>query len=274
MSYILEALKKSQRDRELGQVPDLATETYAEPSDDSRGLNPWIIIAISLALIAVLIALYGVFSGQLFNGKDQPDSTLASPKIAKIPAPTTKPVQAQAVTQTTASANPQPTPTETVAKIKPSPPKLATAERPKAPPAVVKQPPPRPAIQQKPTAQVDPTSVRQTEVDKIRQEYNQMQAHERQDRQHRVPQKELTKEKGAAGAVLKPHQLPSDIQTRLPPRNIMLQFYSKTPSERFVILNSTKLFQGEETTDGIIVIEIREDGLLLEFEGHKFFQSR
>ncbi|WP_295580741.1 general secretion pathway protein GspB [uncultured Lamprocystis sp.] len=58
MSYILEALKKSQAERELGQVPTLHgaglfTEDEAVPTR-----SPWILVSVGLAAAAVLIALY------------------------------------------------------------------------------------------------------------------------------------------------------------------------------------------------------------------------
>ena len=70
------------------------------------------------------------------------------------------------------------------------------------------------------------------------------------------------------------HDLPQEVLSRLPPRNIMLQSYSENPADRFVILNSVKLYQGQSTADGLQVVEIRADGLLLRFEAYEFFQPR
>ena len=70
------------------------------------------------------------------------------------------------------------------------------------------------------------------------------------------------------------HDLPPEVLSRLPPRNIMLQSYSENPADRFVILNSVKLYQGQSTADGLQVVEIRADGLLLKFEAYEFFQPR
>ena len=80
MSYILEALRKSQQDRELGRVPTLATQPLFTPRDGSR--NSWIGIALGLAALAVAIALYAVLR--------------AGPEIAQLgPAPMAVPVPAQ-----------------------------------------------------------------------------------------------------------------------------------------------------------------------------------
>ena len=61
MSYILQALKKSQQDRELGQVPTLSTSADGTAPMPTRSINPWSFGALILALTAVLIALYGTF---------------------------------------------------------------------------------------------------------------------------------------------------------------------------------------------------------------------
>ena len=58
MSYILEALKKSQQERELGRVPTLETTgTFEDDTvvpDRSRGP----ILAVGLAAVAMIVALY------------------------------------------------------------------------------------------------------------------------------------------------------------------------------------------------------------------------
>lgn len=60
MSYILEALKKSQQERELGRVPTLDTSgMFAEDKAPVRASH-WGVIAVGLAAVAVAIALYSV----------------------------------------------------------------------------------------------------------------------------------------------------------------------------------------------------------------------
>ncbi len=50
MSYILEALKKSQNERELGQVPTLVAVPATESHRAPRG-KPWGLVAVGLATI-------------------------------------------------------------------------------------------------------------------------------------------------------------------------------------------------------------------------------
>lgn len=77
MSYILEALKKSQQERELGHVPTLAAEPFAKQKHPSRG-NPWVVTAFFLAVVAVVIALYAAL-GDRYTWQQAPQSAATSP---------------------------------------------------------------------------------------------------------------------------------------------------------------------------------------------------
>jgi len=60
MSYILEALKKSQHERELGKVPTVETHQLAAEARHGVPMR-WVYTAVAMATIAVLVALYGVY---------------------------------------------------------------------------------------------------------------------------------------------------------------------------------------------------------------------
>jgi len=81
MSYILEALKKSQQERELGQVPGLQAMALEEPAAPARP-HLWVLMALLLALVAVGIALYAALRPG--TGTDAATAGLAA---AKAPAP-------------------------------------------------------------------------------------------------------------------------------------------------------------------------------------------
>ncbi|MEA3639543.1 MAG: general secretion pathway protein GspB [Lamprobacter sp.] len=57
MSYILEALKKSQQAREMGQVPRLQATAFDDPPEFARS-QPWVLAAVGLAALAAVLALY------------------------------------------------------------------------------------------------------------------------------------------------------------------------------------------------------------------------
>lgn len=286
MSYILEALKKSQRERELGQVPDLSTETFTDSTERESSVNPWIIGSVIMALLALLVALYAVFGLQ--SGKPETPVVTAAEPVPEQQALVAPVVKESQIENKASAVQEVPPPAE--ATMKPAS-GMAAASEPATRAAATGEKTEMPAPVEKSTlaSSGNKPSGRQSELDKIRQEYARMQAEEKQlARKPAPPKLEKRKPVVAAASGLSTtspappvqsehpliHELPTDMQSRIPPRNIILQSYSDDPEQRFVILNSTKLYQGQSTVDGLQVLEIRMDGLLLEFEGRKFFQPR
>ena len=77
MSYILDALKKSEQQRDLGRIPTL-TDAPPFGAEGSTRKNLPVIGALLLAMLAVLLALYAVFNGH-FRGLPDPMKT---PQVA------------------------------------------------------------------------------------------------------------------------------------------------------------------------------------------------
>lgn len=63
MSYILEALKKSQQERELGRVPTLETAGIFEEDKVAPARGHWPLLAVGLAAVAMVLALYAALRG-------------------------------------------------------------------------------------------------------------------------------------------------------------------------------------------------------------------
>ena len=53
-----------------------------------------------------------------------------------------------------------------------------------------------------------------------------------------------------------------------------MHVYGADPARRFVVLNDSRLTEGEKTSDEIFVREIRPDGVVLEFQNQRFFFPR
>lgn len=286
MSYILEALKKSQIERELGQVPDLTSETFADSSEHKSSISPWIIGSVVMALLALLVALYAVFGRQL-SVPETPRVTAQEP-VPEQPAPIAAEIPPVQNPGKASIAHDPPHPARVT--VKPAP--ATVTPEPATPVAATEKKAELPAPVKKPpvASSGDKPADRQSELERIRREYARMQAEEKQLARKPEPskphQQAPTVPAATAGlSTTNPaapvtaeypsvHELPADILTRMPPRNIILQSYSDNPEQSFVILNSVKLHQGQGTTNGLQVLEIRMDGLVLEFEGYKFFQPR
>lgn len=59
----------------------------------------------------------------------------------------------------------------------------------------------------------------------------------------------------------------------LPPIKLSMHVYSPDPAQRFVILNDSRLVEGDAQED-LTLREIRPDGVVLEFHGQRFFFPR
>ena len=78
-----------------------------------------------------------------------------------------------------------------------------------------------------------------------------------------------------AGASAQPYaELPFSVRKSLPELRLSMHVYMVDPSRRFVVLNDSRLTEGEKTNDEIFVREIRPDGVVLEFQNQRFFYPR
>ena len=121
MSYILEALKKSQQERELGQVPTLDALAPA-PQRRPPHASPWGLATLIMAGLALALALYAA----LFRGEPQPanqggDTLAMAPSMPPVPD-----VQSTAL-PLPAVSNPAPNPAPSLAAPQPPVPAPALA---------------------------------------------------------------------------------------------------------------------------------------------------
>ncbi len=303
MSYILEALRKSQQDREIGQVPTLATQplfTSQESGGNFRGLA-----AVALAGLAVAIALYAA----LRTGPEvvPPATTLTSPVTQPAgPAPVGAPVAAPASGASPALAAPPATatPAPAAAPLAVSPGLSPTAPpTPSTPPPAASSPvapvvtsgaappatpPARSAAREEdtlvdaggeasdgaPEGMDDSAGVASRPVDGIPDDL-------RQDIQSFKEQikggeggKAAKKANSQKPVPPQERRLPREVEERLPSFLLTVHIYDAEPAKRFVVIDGRKLRQGDSSRGGILVEEILPDGVALSFEGHPFFRPR
>ena len=55
---------------------------------------------------------------------------------------------------------------------------------------------------------------------------------------------------------------------------MLVHVYVDQPGQRFVILNSRKLREGDTSPEGLGMQEILPNGVILSFQGHRFFIPR
>jgi len=274
MSYILEALKKSQQERELGQVPTLETPSFL-PLEEVGRPNLWILLALALAALAVVIALYAALRG----GAAVPEPVAALEGSGRIAAP------GQADPAPATSVEP-PNPTDAVASgpegsaSAPLAREAASTETadPARAPTVVTQPPPAQMQRRFPVGET-PVAAEQLSATQREKGNNvppdliaDIEAFKRSVRE------EESRATGAEGtedkAALRELRLPKEVRERLPEFVISAHIYDKEASKRFVLINGLKTREGEESREALTVEKILPDGVVLSFEGHRFFLPR
>jgi len=261
MSFILDALRKSEHERQRQTGPALVEVAVAAPKPTT---NRWATVAIALLLVN-LVAIGVVL---LFKSRDEP-ATAATPgqardsAAARVATPPAGPAVATAPQATVTQTLPEP-------RITPAPPPpLPRAETPAqdtrnslqqemtdyAAPAdhaaAAAAPPPGPGAV---TTSRPGTVVYQSlpEADP--------------GTSYRQPQ---------AAA---PSNLPTadELTARgaLPELRLELHVWSNKPQERFVFVNGRRYREGETTAEGATLDEITRDGVVMSAGGNRFLLSR
>ena len=304
MSYILEALRKSQQDREIGRVPTLATQplfTSQDSGGNFRGLA-----AVALAGLAVAIALYAA----LRTGPEvvPPATTLTSPVTQPAgPAPVGAPVAAPAsgaspalvAPPATATPAPAAAPLAVSPGLSPTPSATPSAAPPAAlapvaPPVVTAgaaTPAPSPARSVAPDDDTlvdvggeasdgapegmdDSAGVASRPADGIPDDLRQDIQSFKEQIKGGEGSKAAKKASDQKPVPPQERRLPREVEERLPSFLLTVHIYDAEPAKRFVVIDGRKLRQGDSSRGGILVEEILPDGVALSFEGHPFFRPR
>ena len=235
MSYILEALKKSEQERGAGSSPSVQTIHSASLQYAQQKKPVWpYILAVVITLNVVALIVFFAPAGKPLKQTDATNPT---------PAPLTlTPIADRAATTTLdAPTQKQPSPTQSVVA--------------KTPPA---QPPAKPVtqIRQQTTApRADTTST----VSR-RSEDNYQHSISSQTRNDYV-------------SVVDVHDLPLDIQARIPDMVFSAHVYSSNPEQRSVVINGNFMEQGDMLTPRLRLDEITTDGVVFDFDGTRFRTS-
>ena len=259
MSYILEALKKSQEERELGRVPTLDTNLFATV-DGSVRTHPWSLLAVGLAMLAVIIALYAALRGNPLLPRSvdpvQPSAQVSAP-AAPAAAPQEPPEADSAPPDSSAASAPA----------------VAEEGSPDVAEEVAELPPPRAAVPARSRlsgadAAIPPRPQRTPVPDDVRAEIEAF----KQEVMGVPPAPERPAQPGTGDVAPDALRLPGAVEARLPAFLMTVHVYDDDPAKRFVLINALKTREGERTREGLVVEEILPDGAVLSFEGHPFYR--
>jgi general secretion pathway protein B len=276
MSYILDALKRSQEERELGSVPTLSSLS-AQQEPPRRGHNvPWVLSALLLAVVAVAVSLYALLRGE--GGGELPPALPVATAPAVQPPPTVLPTPPAPV-QTSAPPAARKPPAKAPAPPQPVVRQPSAAAQPRVRSVV------RPLAQGLETVAPPVPADLQEEVDAFRQRVMGEQEPATTETAEESAQHEDAAAASPAAAQSPAEQereaaiprfraLPSGVQSQIPPHRISVHVYVAEPARRFVILDSQRMAEGDRNDSGLRLEEIRPDGVVLSYGAHRFFAER
>ena len=267
MSLILEALKKSESQRRLGEAPGLGTPFTTR----RRRRSP-----LPVLLIAIVIA--GGAGWWLLQPTPAPDSRTAAAKVATKPGGTLASAAAGNAHDSSNAMRAIPAPAlHPVAKPAPSAPANSTPSTITAQPVTPGTLPPPPGLPPSfsknlppPAAPVPAVATAATTTAPIKPAAlppppNTAPA---------VAANPAPTATAPAPATQSINDLPYTLRRDLPDIPISMQFYSADAARRFVIIDGERKIEGDTIKDAVALREIRANGVVLEFHGQRFFVPR
>ena len=233
MSYILEALKKVEQERTIGQVPGIASG-YEQANRAGFGRWRWLVVGV-LVVNALLLAI------ALWPQLDKPAvSTLEeyARDVSPLPSPESPVPASQRITQVTTAVKPA-VPAKPVIKSENN---LPVALRP-----LPSLPEPRPAKDVEEPGTGVPVAAGPAAA--------------------RVTAEALPRNNNLPVWPQVSSQLFQQINSGL---HLDVHVYSKLPEQRFVLINMQKYHEGEQLQEGPEVDEITPSDVILSFRGQRF----
>lgn len=234
MSYILEALKKLEKERKRGRIPGLSEQDSVVYHTRRRSVWPYLLIVV-FSLNAALLIWW-------FLPKNSNDNVLQA-------APSSLPSAAPAVIQNVKRPEIRES-GNVISSIAGEP---SSVSRPQV------SPPEKDAVLRE----------RLQSLRKMMQEDEQKQAEALpQEKKSEVMAEPLPEKK-----LYKLSELPSSVRDSLPGFSITAFLYSDSPSGRMARINERMMREGQELEPGLRIEEIVSDGVILSYRKFRFFVS-
>ncbi len=271
MSYILEALRRADQERRLGQAPTLGAVPWSAPPTSPRW--PWVAVGILVVLCiggGFVFAGWGLWNPPSSSRPDASPPTVAAPTSpvavsAPSPAPP-NPLETAAletVVQTavrTAVETAVKQAMENVAKERPP------AERPsERPPRLAVETPPRSVNPHEPPRPPSAVKAAKSSPEKTAPP-------ETPSKPKPTPPGDSTadpKRTTEATSSIPPSRSDGEVFTPAA-LNLDIHVYSETAAKRFVVINGRRYRAGEQLTEGAWLEAITPQGALLNHQGQRF----
>ncbi len=268
MSYILDALKKADKERKRGTVPNLSTVQEPTPhKSKKRSLWPYIIV-LAIFLNAGIILMW-------LRPWESKETTIVakSPVVITHESPTVSSHEFSDIKSHSAIKSTQPE--------KATPSGINNSEE-KAPPELQTTMTPKKSVDTQQQKQTIPSHTERK--DKVPDESSKGiqtgESYATSSDESTISTTETTTSDQQRSSTRKPsgllnksydlESLPSSIKENIPDINISVFVYSDDPASRVVKINGQTVREGQELADGLEVEKIVPDGVIFNYEDYRF----
>ena len=247
MSYILDALRKSDEQLRRGATPTLQTPQSPPPAA-ARPRTFWMVA------LAVLLLGGGVLIGALGPWQGSPPAQVAALPAPKPPAAPTAPPAAMAPAPVMATPKPQPV-VEAPQPAPAAPPAMAAPK-----PQPVATNPPAPAVRAERSPKTTTVAAAKPSAP----------APGKPDAQGKAADAARKPAPPPQPPVVALSDLPVSVQQEMPRLAISAHAYSSVPRERLVGIEDRVLREGDEAAPGLVLEQITPDGMIMTYKGYRF----
>lgn len=258
MSYILEALKKSEQERGQGNIPGVQTvhSSSLMYRQEKKSFWPYLLVAVVLLnIVAIIYFIYTQNTGKTptsdnlktTNQQAATANPATHPPVMSTQAPSasneqvqTERLHAPAVAN---SSTAQPSATQEMSRITPE-----SSDKTETPPST-------PAVNNR-----QPDTFTQTETSSLASSVTAERNESKPSSEHTAPEQ----------VVIEQYDLPESVQQELPTLTISAHVYSENPQQRSMVINNQFLEEGDYVNDGLVLHEITPDGAIFKYNNILF----
>jgi len=245
LSILLEALRKSEKSKHPQEVPDIHTADQSGPVSESMQTGP----------LALLLATALFVSGWFVWYQYQPPLTQTKNKVSSVTAPVANP-------KAGVGRIPEVTPSSPVAdntggQLR-TPVESYQQEVSKT--SLPKSGKPRPSTKNTPSDGIAENSESPSVTKTLAA-----------DKQAAAVRK---KPRPRESALITYWELPDAVRTDVPEIKYTVLVYDQHPRDRFVLINGERLGEGDSFQPGLVVEEIRRDGVIFSYRLYRFLIER
>ena len=258
MSILLEALRKTEKNQHLRETPTIHTDNQPVPVSEPFPIR-WLVILLVVAMLVI-----GWFFWRQYQqpaGIDPAPVTqeTAQPPVGSLPVITEK------------------TPVKAVSS---PPPGQATPKPPPVNASAGQNRTPVESYQAPSSDDKSPSAVAKTAATAGKSAASDNKAAAKESRPTRTaatgnPEKATTEEfRPGKPAPISYWELPDSVRADLPEIKFSVLVYALKPADRFVLINGQRLGEGDTVQPGLLVNEIRRDGVVFSYRLYNFLVER